>query len=412
MLLECNEVKLLIVNLEDVHRDFDSDLDALTNYVECVFIASGERKDTLAKRLSNCSFVEPTFLFTFAPGTFIRNILVDTERQPYEAVYVTGKMDENHLFGISTILLLKEGYTSFSKQVMPDHYVFSIEELINRLKGKIYGYFGELYAHGISGTGVFHFFEEQHLLHPDVKATLMTTGRYFTTSDYRAAIHPLTEKILQMKKGWQTGVNAMGGLLTKAFQSLKRYNGNINCITIVPPKPDKANVLNLVLQSSNIDRELMRPDLLQLVRHYQPQKEAGSWTNRALNVAEAFRATAEITGHVVLLDDIVTSGSTVMECARTLYNAGAHNVTILTFGASQKPIERYSTPIQCEKAGCTQDLRLKFNKRDNSAFFGCPNYQTCKNRGVPYEVGRKKFNEKNSKIELAQKKLDVLDEIF
>ncbi|MEJ7808981.1 MAG: hypothetical protein WKG32_01055 [Gemmatimonadaceae bacterium] len=58
---------------------------------------------------------------------------------------------------------------------------------------------------------------------------------------------------------------------------------------------------------------------------------------RRRNVSGAFRATlrtpAMLGGaHIVLVDDVVTTGATIGECAATLFDAGARIVSIVTFG--------------------------------------------------------------------------------
>jgi ComF family protein len=53
---------------------------------------------------------------------------------------------------------------------------------------------------------------------------------------------------------------------------------------------------------------------------------------RAANVAGAFDASTAAHGlHVILLDDVLTTGATAAECARTLMDAGACCVRLMTF---------------------------------------------------------------------------------
>jgi ComF family protein len=64
-------------------------------------------------------------------------------------------------------------------------------------------------------------------------------------------------------------------------------------------------------------------------RSTRPQTELTASERRA-NVARAFAASPRVAGaHVVLVDDIVTTGATVGECARTLRVAGARAVGVL-----------------------------------------------------------------------------------
>jgi competence protein ComFC len=53
---------------------------------------------------------------------------------------------------------------------------------------------------------------------------------------------------------------------------------------------------------------------------------------RIENVKNAFEAVADIAGkHILLIDDVLTTGSTAAECAMTLIKGGAAGVHILTF---------------------------------------------------------------------------------
>ena len=75
-------------------------------------------------------------------------------------------------------------------------------------------------------------------------------------------------------------------------------------------------------------KELSLPclPLLKKVRENQTQHEL-SGRQRWLNVKNAYRAGEEAKGkNLLLLDDIVTTGATVGECAKMLYAAGAKTV--------------------------------------------------------------------------------------
>jgi ComF family protein len=53
---------------------------------------------------------------------------------------------------------------------------------------------------------------------------------------------------------------------------------------------------------------------------------------RAANVAGAFQAAGAVGGlHIILVDDVLTTGATAAECARTLIGAGACCVRLVTF---------------------------------------------------------------------------------
>ncbi len=82
------------------------------------------------------------------------------------------------------------------------------------------------------------------------------------------------------------------------------------------------------------------PDLLQRVRATPAQAQLKA-AERARNVAKAFavnpRHAAKLGHrHVVLIDDVLTTGATVRECADVLLKAGAASVQVLTIARTVK----------------------------------------------------------------------------
>ena len=72
----------------------------------------------------------------------------------------------------------------------------------------------------------------------------------------------------------------------------------------------------------------IRPRWLRCTRRTAPQKTL-QLTARRINVQGAFRASLSVSGrHVLLVDDVMTTGATVEEAARALRRAGAARVTV------------------------------------------------------------------------------------
>jgi ComF family protein len=80
-----------------------------------------------------------------------------------------------------------------------------------------------------------------------------------------------------------------------------------------------------------VARRLGLPErrLLAKVRTTRPQRELGA-RERETNLSGAFRAVRSGAGAVLLVDDLLTTGATADECARTLKGAGFDRVTVLT----------------------------------------------------------------------------------
>ena len=101
--------------------------------------------------------------------------------------------------------------------------------------------------------------------------------------------------------------------------------------------------------SNFIAREASRPVNLTSLRRSRatPQQVGLSRAARATNVQGAFRidpaGRAALRGrHVLLVDDVLTSGATVDTCARALLRAGARQVDVLVFA---RVVDAASTPI-------------------------------------------------------------------
>lgn len=75
-----------------------------------------------------------------------------------------------------------------------------------------------------------------------------------------------------------------------------------------------------------------------LKRRFSWKRQAVSTKQERLkNISGVFSCKHNITGKsIMLIDDAITTGATVNECARVLFNAGAKSVFVLTFAKSIK----------------------------------------------------------------------------
>lgn len=74
------------------------------------------------------------------------------------------------------------------------------------------------------------------------------------------------------------------------------------------------------------------PDLTAIKRvRDTPSQTKLNAKERQANMHDAFEAAQTVQGRILLVDDVLTTGATVAECADVLKAAGAQSVTVLTF---------------------------------------------------------------------------------
>jgi ComF family protein len=61
---------------------------------------------------------------------------------------------------------------------------------------------------------------------------------------------------------------------------------------------------------------------------------------RRENIKGAFEKAKDLSGDVLIVDDVLTTGATAIECSQILKSAGAKSVTVLTFAKSVYGMDR------------------------------------------------------------------------
>lgn len=161
---------------------------------------------------------------------------------------------------------------------------------------------------------------------------------------------PIRKAVLRYKFHRARGnADVFARFMAECFR--EEFFGKIDVITWVPISRKR-------LKKRGFDQsELLTESLCKLlghtpkrtlmkVRNNTPQSRQKSRAARRANVMGAYRTVdVDLKGKsVLLIDDVVTTGSTVSECAHVLRVAGAEKVYVLSFAKtpdSQKKIESY-----------------------------------------------------------------------
>jgi ComF family protein len=124
-------------------------------------------------------------------------------------------------------------------------------------------------------------------------------------------------------------------LAMKVQQSFPEGVDILTWVPISPLRKLRRGYDQVELLAEAVGQELgIQPQrVLKKIRHNRPQSGIVGQAQRRANVLGVYRVTdpAAIAGKsVLLLDDILTTGATVSECARTLLTAGAKEVICAT----------------------------------------------------------------------------------
>jgi ComF family protein len=130
----------------------------------------------------------------------------------------------------------------------------------------------------------------------------------------------------------------LGRLLSSLLEDLLSHSGLTGAELLAPvPLHPRRLAQRGFNQSLELARPLaaklgarLAPGALTRIRHTVPQTRLTGRRRRA-NLKGAFEADRELVAgrKVLLLDDIMTTGGTLMECARTLKRARAEEVAVL-----------------------------------------------------------------------------------
>ena len=142
---------------------------------------------------------------------------------------------------------------------------------------------------------------------------------------------PLREVVHRLKyRGWRAAAPVLGGLLA-GYLDKHRLPGQV--LVPVPLHSSRLrsrgyNQSHLLAKEAGKMLDLpVREGLLKRAKDSPPQVEARSREQRRANVAGSFESSDEVAGlSILLVDDVATTGSTLMACATALKEAGAASV--------------------------------------------------------------------------------------
>ena len=261
--------------------------------------------------------------------------------------------------------------------VAPDLFPEDIADLKNTIKNNIQGFFGELIAFPSSPSRD----TLASMLPVDFEVdgqntSLYTLGRYFGYAHYMNQLHPYSKALYLNKKPEKSYTGAYDCKFEQVYEtainSLKDIH-KINCVCSVPTKPGKSarfeSMLNQIAKACGL---INVGEYFRCIREYPDQKTL-SKEEREQNVKGVFHFDGNLTGSTVaLIDDIISTGSTVKECVRELKRKGAKDVVIVTLAINQFGNYWSSDNPKVECPECHSAMSLLINGTGDF-FYSCHN---------------------------------------
>lgn len=404
MFLKINDLSALIIDLNSFNESEDIKWKKISREIRCVFIVNDKSRSRKMKEIIGDTYIckeEHGFL---SQSTTLRSVTKMLRVSSSEMAYVSkstenikSMMDEP----VGTIYIKCETNNPFPYSVigfLPDFCLDEVEDLSNILENGVQtGYISEMIsAYGTREfpqlRALFTAFEEPELL-------IFVGGRYYRSSHFSNKLNPLSRRILKGKKD-----NTQDRLFSKVFEEMVKaiHYGveKVDAITRIPPKPSDSHdrfkpIVSKVSRQLGI---LNMSEQLRCIEDYKQQKKCNNEAERVENVKGKFFASSEFNNkHVVLLDDVISTGSTVKECGKMLFAAGAKSVTVVVLAANQLghgPL--FSGGAPCLAEDCKGHYDLRINGSKNNPFYGCSNYGEGCRSTMEFQDGWEEINKYNA----------------
>lgn len=208
-----------------------------------------------------------------------------------------------------------------------------------------------------------------------VESGVGALGRYFTPEDVdRHPQHALSRLVLEAKEDVEAA-RLVAEIFARLAERPSWRDARPGLVVSVPSRPGQeydrfAAVRAALAEAIDADES---GNVLEM-RHEVANYKQLSHDDRRVANRDRFRASRVDGEHVVLIDDVLTSGGQVEACRDVLLAAGALRVDVIALAATQNRL-----PESCPYCGA--HLRTYRRGSDGRPFIGCPSFFTT---GCPY----------------------------
>lgn len=211
---------------------------------------------------------------------------------------------------------------------------------------------------------------------------IFALGRYYGSKHYMHDLHPYSKALISNKSESSRLFSRFNHqfvtLIKKTINNFHKIDYRADALCYVPPRPDERSRFEPIFEvlfSDTSDERIQAQDIshtLVSTRHFEKQKLLGR-EGRQANVEGAFLCTENLSGkHVLVVDDVITTGATLEACARALYDVGAESVSFFVFAINQYEQSGLTSEYAAVCPSCGHNLHLIINSRNCSPFYACP----------------------------------------
>lgn len=367
----------------------------ITERYKCLFLTTDEEQNEKYKSVYGDAAVYKlaTFVKLFAPNQSTHaNVLKLLRLKATEVAYVSKSrtfLDHAMCFLGGTIWVTSEiTYQDAGKApdlICKDFYIFR-QLVLNDIKG----FLGEV--------AVYPDDDSRGMIIPlvlevkDEEYPMYTLGRYFGYSHYMSQLHPYSSALYLNKHEGGKAFGVFNGVFANLYVcAVKRIQAldTVDGIVAVPIRPGKIERFEPILESVSTKCEIVNlNDNFKCIRNYPTQKSLSS-IERQENVAGAFRYNGRLDGkHIILIDDIITTGATVSECVSALKRCGVKRVSIVVLAINQIQGNYWSSDVaQVNCSKCGEKMHLLINSKNKEFFYSCYGCHNTKK----FETGEKEL---------------------
>ena len=375
------EIKGLAIDVDSFDVDYPLEFEKLSSKYSCVFLTANEAKyKSLIKSfdVKKIIFMD-AFQRFFAPNVTVHLDVINrlgVKSQELAYVSTSHNFIKNAIGFLSCVVWITKHISYKEASVLPDLLLQDLSQLENALMLKHDGFFGETKVDPTrDGRGTMYPITFEY---EEDKFVVYALGRYYGHGHYMNQIHPYSKAILSNKKEKKpyTGVfnDIFQVIYSRAVKRLKSHY-NVDGICAVPVKPGKQDRYKDIVSKICEEHKLENfGKNFHCIREYQEQKNCLSTEERMKNIKGAFKYDGSLVGKkIILIDDIISTGSTVRECVNELRTKGAETVIVLVLAVNQFGGNYWFSDIPgviCPV--CEDKMKLQVSK-DRKFFYSCLN---------------------------------------